>query len=87
MATSLEERTIENSTTNSGKFSVIYEHLDRFFCNHPNIFFVQNRVGKGGRSFHCYKSRTMKHGADLPDHRKATGKNGTLFVLRTISAL
>jgi lipopolysaccharide/colanic/teichoic acid biosynthesis glycosyltransferase len=33
------------------------------------VFFVQNRVGKGGRRFKLYKFRTMRHNLDTADHR------------------
>ena len=34
------------------------------------VFFVQERVGRGGRPFRCYKFRTMKHNADDGPHRE-----------------
>lgn len=33
------------------------------------LFFVQERVGYGGRRFNCYKFRTMKTGADTASHQ------------------
>jgi lipopolysaccharide/colanic/teichoic acid biosynthesis glycosyltransferase len=33
------------------------------------VFFVQNRVGKGGRRFKLYKFRTMYHNCDTAGHR------------------
>ena len=33
------------------------------------VFFVQNRVGKGGRRFKLYKFRTMRHNLDTAGHR------------------
>jgi lipopolysaccharide/colanic/teichoic acid biosynthesis glycosyltransferase len=34
------------------------------------VFFVQQRLGRGGRSFRCYKFRTMKHNSDDGLHRE-----------------
>ena len=34
------------------------------------VFFVQERVGRGGRPFRCYKFRTMKHNSDDGPHRE-----------------
>ena len=49
------------------------------------VFFIQERVGKGGRRFRMYKFRTMHHSLDTSDHEAymrafvngETGKNGT----------
>jgi lipopolysaccharide/colanic/teichoic acid biosynthesis glycosyltransferase len=49
------------------------------------VFFVQERVGKGGRRFRMYKFRTMHQSLDTSDHEAymrafvngETGKNGT----------
>ncbi len=49
------------------------------------VFFVQERVGKGGRRFHIYKFRTMHHNLDNSAHKVfmrafvsgEIGKNGT----------
>ncbi len=47
------------------------------------VFFVQQRVGRGGRSFRCYKFRTMQHNSDDGAHRefarnfiRGSGSNG-----------
>jgi lipopolysaccharide/colanic/teichoic acid biosynthesis glycosyltransferase len=34
------------------------------------VFFVQQRVGRGGRAFRCYKFRTMQHNSDDGPHRE-----------------
>ena len=34
------------------------------------VFFVQQRLGRDGRSFRCYKFRTMKHNSDDGPHRE-----------------
>jgi lipopolysaccharide/colanic/teichoic acid biosynthesis glycosyltransferase len=34
------------------------------------VFFVQQRVGRGGRAFRCYKFRTMRHNSDDGPHRE-----------------
>ena len=49
------------------------------------VFFVQERVGKGGRRFRIYKFRTMHHNLDNTDHKTfmrayvngEIGQNGT----------
>jgi lipopolysaccharide/colanic/teichoic acid biosynthesis glycosyltransferase len=49
------------------------------------IFFVQERIGKGGRHFRMYKFRTMHHNLDRSDHQQfmrafvngKIGENGT----------
>ncbi len=48
------------------------------------VLYVQDAVGRGGRTFRFHKLRTMTHGADGADHRRyirsfvqgATGENG-----------
>ncbi len=34
------------------------------------VFYVQKRVGRGGRVFACYKFRTMQHNSDEGPHRE-----------------
>src|ERR1700739_521283 len=41
------------------------------------VFFVQKRVGRNGRLFHCYKLRSMVMN-DLADERPATGDDGRI---------
>ncbi len=50
--------------------------LIKMFSNGP-IFFVQKRIGKGGRSFNCYKFRTMVVNEEA-DIRQATNNDGRI---------
>ncbi len=38
-----------------------------------NIFYTQERIGKWGKTFRCYKIQTMYAGFECPDEQIRTG--------------
>ncbi len=54
------------------------------FDSRGPVFFRQERVGRNGRRFHCYKFRTMVTDAEArkPDLQKATGRETLLFKMK-----